>query len=362
MKYFGIQDFKHSSPSKIGILLVNLGTPDAPTKKALKSYLREFLSDPRIIEISRPLWWIILNLFVLPTRPAKSAKLYQDVWTKDGSPLLFHSKQQAMLLQQKLNDFQSETFEVELGMSYGNPSVSSALKALATKGANQILVLPLFPQYSGTTTGSVFDIVAKELTSWRRVPSLNFVADYYDHPLYINALVASIKAHWETNGRAERLLFSFHGIPKRYFMGGDPYFCHCQKTARLVGEQLGISREKDYWVTFQSLFGKEEWLKPYTDETLKAWGADGLKSIDVVCPGFVGDCLETLEEIAAQNKEFFKHAGGGKYSYIPALNESENLIELLAELCLDSASSWLKEKHIRPPRVAPYVKTYSANS
>ncbi|MCB0347070.1 MAG: ferrochelatase [Bdellovibrionales bacterium] len=340
--YKGTTDFQHGDASSLGVLLVNLGTPEAPTAGALRPYLRQFLSDPRVIEVPKWKWQIILNLFILTTRPKKSAEAYEAVWTEQGSPLLLTSEKQRDLLQQQLQNRFGSRVHVALGMTYGNPSVASALDELKQKGMRKVLVLPLYPQYSGTTTASVFDAVTKEFQSWRWIPEFRMVMSYHDHPLYIESICRNVRESWEKHGRGQLLVMSFHGIPKRYFSGGDPYHCHCQKTARLVAEHLGIGSD-EYMVTFQSLFGKEEWIKPYTDATLKSLPGQGISSIDIMCPGFTGDCLETLEEINQENRGYFTEAGGKTYNYIPCVNANREFIDCLAALCESHMSGWLSE-------------------
>ena len=331
--------YKHDRVSKIGVLVTNLGTPDAPTAAAVRPYLREFLSDPRVIELPWLYWQIILNLFVLTFRPKKSAKLYESVWTKDGSPLFSISKRQKQKLQARLEQRFGKTVVIALGMRYGNPSIESALQELHENFIEKLIVIPLYPQYSATTSGSTFDAVADALKKWRRVPDLRFISQFADHPHYLDAVVEKIQATAAAKGRPEKLLFSFHGIPKRYFTGGDMYHCHCQKTARLIAERLGLSREQ-YLVTFQSLFGKEEWVKPYTDKTIQALAESGTKKLHVVCPGFTADCLETLEEINEQNREIFLHHGGEQFEYIEAVNDSERFIDCLEDVVLQNLSGW----------------------
>ncbi len=306
-----------------GILLVNLGTPDAPTAKALRRYLAEFLWDRRVTELPRFFWWLVLHGVILRIRPSRSARLYEKVWTENGSPLLSISKVQAQALQKSLG----EEFKVVLAMRYGNPSIASGLEEL--RNVERIIVLPLYPQYSGTTTGSSFDAVADVLKTWRRVPDLKFISDYHDNSAYINALVTLIKSYWNQYGVAEKLLFSFHGIPKRFVTAGDPYADQCHKTAKLVA--LGLDIE-NWEVVFQSRFGREEWLKPYADHRLIALAKDGIKRVDVVCPGFSADCLETLDEINRENRDLFLEAGGEEFHYIPALNDSDEHIEALVKI------------------------------
>jgi protoporphyrin/coproporphyrin ferrochelatase len=313
--------------AKIGVLLTNLGTPDAPTASALRRYLAEFLADPRVVEIPRIVWMLILHGIILRVRPKKSAKLYAGVWTSEGSPLLVISNQQQYAVQEQLGD----GFSVKLGMRYGNPSIASALRELQKEGVRKVIVLPLYPQYAGPTTGSTFDAVAKELQEWRWVPELHFINNYCDQPLYINALANSVREHIEKNGKPQKIIFSYHGTPKRNLELGDPYYCLCIKTTRLVAEQLGLNKD-DYMACFQSRFGYAEWLKPYTDETLKSLPAEGIKNIAILSPAFSADCLETLEELAVENRHIFMDAGGEKYSYIPALNDRADHIHALAEL------------------------------
>jgi protoporphyrin/coproporphyrin ferrochelatase len=341
MKYFGQPDFQHTEVPAVGVLLANLGTPDAPDSPALRRYLREFLLDPRVIEMNRFLWWTILHLFVLTTRPAKSAALYRKVWTAEGSPLLVISRRQAAALQEELRRAVGAPLHVALGMRYGNPSIKAAMRELAEKGCRRVLVLPLYPQYSAVTTGSTIDAVAAEMVTWRWMPEIRTINGYHDEPAYIRALAASIRDAWAEAGQAEKLLFSFHGIPQRYFLAGDPYFCHCHKLARLTAEELALPTDR-WQVSFQSLFGREEWLKPYTDKTIQAMAKAGIKSLDVVCPGFSADCLETLEEIDEQNREIYLHAGGERYRYIPALNDRPDHIEAIAGLVLRHLQGWVE--------------------
>ncbi|WP_331343961.1 ferrochelatase [Cellvibrio sp. UBA7661] len=312
---------------RVGVLLANLGTPDEPTAPALRRYLAEFLSDPRVIEVPRLIWMMVLHGIILRVRPRKSAALYKSVWTSEGSPLLAISKQQQAAIQQQLGD----GYSVKLGMRYGNPSIAGALRELQKEGVRKIIVLPLYPQYAGPTTGSTFDAVATELKSWRWVPELHFINNYCDHPLYVEALANSVREHIEKNGLPQKIIFSYHGMPKRYLTAGDPYFCLCQKTTRLVQEKLGL--DKSICLTsFQSRFGREEWLKPYTDETLEQLPKDGIKHIAIISPAFSADCLETLEELAVENRHAFIAAGGEKYDYIAALNDRTDHIAALVEI------------------------------
>ncbi len=331
MKYRGQKSYRHGSVQRVGVLLVNLGTPEAPTAQALKPYLKEFLSDPRVVEAPRLLWWFILNSFVLTKRPKSSAEAYEKIWTELGSPLLVFSQAQRDQLEKYYSDKYQDKVVVELGMTYGQPSIASALQKLQQYGVEAVVILPLYPQYSGATSGSVFDAVIAELKQWRRVPALSFIDGYYDEPLYIDAIANSIKSFRDQNGSSDLLIFSYHGLPQRYLESGDPYHCHCYKTTRLVTEKLGLTDDQ-YMQTFQSRFGKEPWLKPYTDETLKSLPARGIKSVQVITPGFSSDCVETLEEIDIQNREFFLSAGGEKFAFIPSLNDSIEHINIMIEL------------------------------
>jgi protoporphyrin/coproporphyrin ferrochelatase len=339
MAYINTPNFRHDAPESLGVLLLNLGTPEAPTVTAVRRYLAEFLWDPRVVEIPRPIWWLILHGVILRVRPARSARAYQAVWTEQGSPLLDISRRQAAGLQAVLGAEIPGPVRVALGMRYGSPSIAEALAELGAAQVRRLLVLPLYPQYSATTTASIFDAVTRELTRWRWIPELRFVNQYHDEPAYIAALVASIRDHWSVNGEPERLLFSFHGIPKDYFLNGDPYHCQCHKTARLVTETLGLPPER-WSLAFQSRVGTKEWLRPYTDETLKSWGAEGVRSVQVISPGFSADCLETLEEIGVENREYFRAAGGGDYSFIPCLNDRKDHLAMLAGVVRRHAAGW----------------------
>jgi len=353
MKFQNVVGFTHDTAHPLGVLLINLGTPDAPTKPAVRRYLAEFLADPRVIEAPRSLWWLILHGFILRVRPARSARAYQSVWTEQGSPLLTISQKQAEALQQRLVERLVGAVRVELGMRYGNPSIVSALDKLRDSNIRRLLVLPLYPQYSGTTTGSTFDAVTRALATWRWLPEVRFVNQYHDEPAYIDALIQRIRTYWAEHGEPQRLMFSFHGIPKDYFLNGDPYHCQCHKTARLVSEGLGLARDR-WQLTFQSRVGNKEWLTPYTDETLKAWGEAGIASVQVVCPGFAADCLETIEEIGEENRKYFLAAGGKEYGYIPCLNDTTPHMEMLADLILRHTQGW-PESPISAPVMADGV-------
>lgn len=339
MPYINTLNFRHDARESLGVLLLNLGTPEAPTVPAVRRYLAEFLWDPRVVEIPRPIWWLILHGVILRVRPARSARAYRAVWTDRGSPLLDISRRIADGLQGLLSAGLPGPVRVALGMRYGDPSIPAALGELRAAGVRRLLVLPLYPQYSATTTASTFDAVTRELSRWRWIPELRFVNQYHDEPAYIAALAASIRDHWAAQGEPQRLLFSFHGIPKDYFLNGDPYHCQCHKTARLVTEALSLPPER-WALAFQSRVGNKEWLRPYTDETLKSWGAEGVGSVQVISPGFSADCLETIEEIGVENREYFRGAGGGDYGYIPCLNDRQDHLELLAGLVKRHASGW----------------------
>lgn len=334
-----VTNYSHNTQATTGILITNLGTPDAPSAEALRRYLGEFLADPRIVEMPRLLWWLILHGVILRIRPRRSAHSYQKIWGEQGSPLAVISQRQAQALQILLKERFSGPVVLALGMRYGNPSIASALQQLRAMNARRILLFPLYPQYSAATTASTFDAVAEVFKTWRWLPELRMVNHYHDEPSYIKALAESIREAWSTRPAAERLLFSFHGIPKRSLLKGDPYHCECHKTARLVAEQLGLPDER-WQVAFQSRFGREEWLKPYTDHTLREWAKSGTKSVDVVCPGFSADCLETLEEIAMQNRDVFLNAGGKQYNYISALNDRPAHIEMMADIVTKHTKMW----------------------
>lgn len=338
-RFEGREDFRHDERECLGVLVTNLGTPEAPTAGALRRYLGQFLADPRVVELPRPLWRLILHGIVLRTRPRESAKAYAKIWTGEGSPLLTGTRALAEGLQADLEQQLSGPVRVEMAMRYGRPDIPSALRRLRDAGARRLLLLPLYPQYASSTTGSTWEAVTGTLSGWRWIPEFRMVASYHEEATYISALADSIRRHWERHGRGERLMFSFHGIPRYTFLAGDPYHCQCHKTARLVAEALDLA-DDDWTVCFQSRFGRAEWLKPYTDKTLEAWGQAGMGDIDVICPGFAVDCLETLEEIALQNAELYRDAGGGKLRYVPALNAEADHQRLLSELVLRHAAGW----------------------
>ena len=331
--------FRHGAPECLGVLLTNLGTPNAPTPAALRRYLGEFLADPRVVEAPRLLWRPVLNCIILTTRPRRSARLYREIWTEQGSPLLTISQRQSRALQTALDARFSGPVKVVLAMRYGDPSIAAGLETLLEANARRILLLPLYPQYCAATTASAFDAVTQALRRRRRQPELRCINHYHDDPGYIGALAARIRQTWTEHPQPERLLFSFHGIPQQYFEQGDPYHCECQKTARLAAEALDLPQDR-WRVSFQSRFGPRQWLKPYTDRLLLEWAGQGVKTVQVVCPGFAADCLETLEEIAIRNRDLFLGAGGRELHYIPALNDSPEHIQALADLVAKHTRGW----------------------
>ncbi len=330
--------YTHGQAARTAILLCNLGTPDAPTAPALRRYLGEFLADHRVVEIPKVLWWLILHGIILRTRPAKSAAKYATVWTPDGSPLAVWTHKQATLLRGWLGQAGNNVL-VRPAMRYGNPSIASQLDALKAEGATRVLILPLYPQYSGTTTASVFDAVYTWAARTRNVPELRFVNHYHDDAGYIDALAATVQTHWKHHGPPDKLVMSFHGVPERTLHLGDPYHCESHKTARLLAERLGLQKS-DWQLTFQSRFGKAKWLEPYTEPTLIEMGKAGVGRVDVVCPGFTGDCLETLEEINQEAREAFLHAGGKEFHYIPCLNDSPAWITALSAIAQQHMGGW----------------------
>lgn len=328
----------YKTPS-LGILLANTGTPDAPTAKAVRRFLAQFLADPRVIELPRWKWLPILHGIILNTRPRKSAKLYESIWDERGSPLLYHTQDLTMNLEAELRAHSLEVpINVAVGMRYGNPSIKEALRELREKGATHYVVFPLFPQYSSTTSGSIIESVLSEFTKWRWIPPVQIISDYHDHPAYISAIAENVRAFWANSPRAEKLLFSFHGIPKNYVERGDPYEKQCLRTVELLVEELALS--KDEWtLAFQSRFGRSEWLRPYTNEVLENLGAENLASLDVLSPGFAVDCLETIGEIGDEGQVSFQNMGGGAYSYIPALNATDLHLKALSEIILEKSAS-----------------------
>jgi len=342
--------FDHASRPRTAVLMVQLGTPAAPTAAALRPYLKQFLGDPRVVEIPRVLWWLILNGIILNTRPAKSARKYASVWTDEGSPLMAHSRRQATLLGEALGE-RGHDIEVALAMRYGEPSIPSVLEAMRARNVTRVLVLPMYPQYAGSTTATAIDEVGRVLRGWRNLPELRWVRSFHDDAGYVDALADQVRAHWEHNGRSDRLVMSFHGVPRRTLELGDPYHCECLVTARRVAERLGLERG-DWVVTFQSRFGRAQWLQPYTEPTLQQLARDGVRSVDVICPGFVADCLETLEEIAIEAKAAFLGAGGAEFRYIPCLNESPGFVDALASLAERHACGWPTRALDAPESVA----------
>jgi ferrochelatase len=338
MSYAAEPKYRHGSAERTAILLTNLGTPEAPTAAALRRYLRQFLWDRRVVEIPRAVWWLILHGIILRLRPSKSAAKYASVWTDAGSPLLHWTERQATLLRGYLGQAGHDVL-IRPAMRYGNPAIADQLDALKAEGATRVLVLPLYPQYAAATTASTIDAVAVWAMQVRRVPELRFVNQYHDHPDYIAALAASIRDHWTSEGRGRMLVMSFHGIPARSLQLGDPYHCHCHKTARLLAAQLGLTPDQ-YRVTFQSRFGRARWLEPYTEPTLCQLAADGVAGVDVVCPGFPADCLETLEEISQEARHAFIEAGGKVFHYIPCLNERPDWIRALMQIALGHLQGW----------------------
>lgn len=335
MRFKGTSQFSHHQPDRIGVLLLNLGTPDAATPAALRRYLAEFLWDPRVVEIPRPAWWLILHGIILRTRPAKSAKAYAKIWREEGSPLLVET----LAIQTALQQLNGDDLVFEVGMRYGNPSIESAIEKLLGGGARKILVLPLYPQYSGATTAATFDALAQDFKKRRWIPDLRFVSHYHDFEPYIDSCCNAIEEHWQHHGKPDKLVLSYHGVPQFYLDKGDPYFCECQKTSRLIIDKLGLPAE-DCLTTFQSRFGRAEWLQPYTEATLKTLPITGVKHVQVFCPGFAADCLETLEEIDEENRAYFMAAGGENFSYIPALNASATHIAALTSLIRTNLQGW----------------------
>lgn len=343
MPQYSTTPYQHGEPQTQkqpahAVLLVNLGTPDAPETGAVRRYLAEFLSDQRVVEIPKIIWKAILHGIILRTRPKKSAEKYKSIWTQDGSPLLIWTHKQATLLRGYLGE-NGHHVSIVPAMRYGNPSIASQLDAIRADGQHHILVLPLYPQYSGTTTASVCDAVYTWAAKQRWIPTIRFINHYHDHPAYIRALAKRVSEHWMREGRGEHLLMSFHGVPERTLKLGDPYHCHCHKTARLLATELGLS--SDAWsIAFQSRFGKAKWIEPYTDKTLEELPQKGIKDLDVFCPGFTSDCLETLEEIAMEGKEIFEKAGGKQFNYIPCLNDHPAWMKALQIIAEENLAGW----------------------
>lgn len=338
-RFWGRSEYRHEEVGRAGILLLNLGTPEALTAGAVRRYLGEFLADPRVIELPPLLRRLLLHGVILRVRPRKTLRAYREIWTGDGSPLMVHSR----ALEQAVRDAVATRFHgpvsVALAMRYGEPGVAHALHVLMQAGVERLLVIPLYPQYSGATTGAAWDAVAAAIAGLRWVPSVRFLGHYHDHPRYIDAVASSVERTWEREGRTERLLMSFHGMPRATLQGGDPYHCHCQGTARLVAAALGL-RRSDWALAFQSRFGRAAWLQPDTETTLRGWAEAGIESVTVVCPGFAADCLETLEEIDRRYREAFLAAGGKRFVYVPALNADPGHAQLISELAAREMAGW----------------------
>lgn len=330
---------EHKDSHRFAVMLVNLGTPDEPTPAAVRRYLAEFLWDQRVVDAPRWLWWLILNGIILRFRPKRVAKLYASVWQKDGSPLMHYTRSLAEKLEAQLSEELGQTVPVIPAMTYGNPSITAGSKRLRQEKIRKLIVVPLYPQFSATTTAAAFDALAKQLKPCPDVPEIFFVRDYHDHPAYIEALKQSVLKQTAEQEAVDELVMSFHGIPQRYHKQGDPYPLECQRTGKLLAEALALS--DDQWrVTFQSRFGREEWLQPYTDETMESLPKAGTRKINVICPGFAVDCLETLEEIQVENKDLFLEAGGDFFDYIPCLNDSEEQVRLMNQLVKEKAKAF----------------------
>lgn len=345
--------YRHGTPGGTSVVIANLGTPVAPDAPSLRRYLKQFLSDPRVVEIPKPIWWLILNGIILNIRPRKSAAKYASIWMDEGSPLRVHTERQAKLLEQKLLA-RGHEITVLSAMRYGQPSIASIFDQLKSTGTRRILLLPMYPQYAASTTATVVDEAARWLLKTRNQPELRFIRNYHDDEGYLDALAQSVQRHWQQVGplgNQDRLLMSFHGLPKRSLNLGDPYFCECHKTGRLLADRLGL-QEGQYQICFQSRFGKAEWLQPYTAPTLHEWGKQGVHRVDVICPGFSADCLETLEEIAQEGRDDFLQAGGKAYHYIPALNEDEAWINALTDLTERHLAGWQTQQAADPAALA----------
>ncbi|WP_434626655.1 ferrochelatase [Chromobacterium sp. CV08] len=340
-RYLPEPAFRHDYAPRTGVLLINLGTPDAPTAGALRPYLKQFLSDPRVIEIPRLPWWLILNGIILNTRPKQSAKKYAAIWTREGSPLLTHTRDQARLLKSRLDEMGRRELLVDYAMRYGNPSIESVMGRMREQGVERLLLLPLYPQYAASSSASALDEAFRVLTRLRNMPEVRAVRHFHDDAGYIAALAAQIRRHWQDGQQPDKLVMSFHGVPRFTRDKGDPYHCECLKTGRLLAEALQLGPDQ-YVISFQSRFGRTEWLKPYTSEVLEELGRAGTAKVDVVCPGFVGDCLETLEEIAMEGKQSFLGSGGGEFRYIPCLNEDPQWIAALADIVCSNLAGWLE--------------------
>ncbi|MGH8127510.1 MAG: ferrochelatase [Gammaproteobacteria bacterium] len=339
MKYWGRGDYSHEEVGRAGVLLINLGTPQAPNVHAVRRYLAQFLSDPRVIELSAPLRWLLLHGVILRLRPRKTLRAYKAIWSKAGSPLMVHTRALEQSVRDALATRAEGPVSVALAMRYGEPTVEQALRVLMKAGVERLLVLPLYPQYSGATTGAASDALGAALAQLRWVPTLRFVNHYHDHPRYVDAVAASVREAWAGEGPSERLLLSFHGMPRATLTAGDPYHCQCQGSARLIAQSLGLARG-DWALAFQSRFGRAAWLQPDTEATLRGWAEAGIKSVTVVCPGFAVDCLETLEEVAQRYREVFLGAGGKRFVTVPALNAGAAHTQLLTELAVSEMAGW----------------------
>jgi len=342
MRYLPEPKQEHSAIAKTAVLLVNLGTPDAPTPQAVRRYLKQFLSDPRVIEIPRALWLPILHGFVLNTRPRKSARKYASIWSSEGSPLKVHTERQARLLRGYFDSQIRMPLSVDFAMRYGEPSIQGALARLKSEGCERVLVLPMYPQYAASTTASTLDEVGGFLRRARNVPEVRLVKHFSEHPSYIAALANLVREHWGQSGRPDMLVMSFHGLPRYTLARGDPYHSECQATARLLAQKLELA-ESHWEIAFQSRFGRAEWIEPYTVSTLADYGRRGMRRLDVICPGFVADCLETLEEIGIEGREIFLGAGGGEFHLLPCLNERADWIRALAEIARQHLAGWVIE-------------------
>ena len=342
MHYLPEPKQEHGAVAKTAVLLVNLGTPDAPTPQAVRRYLRQFLSDPRVIEIPRALWLPVLHGFVLNTRPRKSAQKYASIWSSEGSPLRVHTEKQARLLRGRLESQAPTPLSVDFAMRYGEPSIQGTLTCLKSEGCERVLVLPMYPQYAASTTASTLDEVGGFLRRVRNVPEVRLVKHFHDHPSYIAALANLVREHWRQSGRPDMLLMSFHGLPRYTLTRGDPYHFECHKTARLLAERLELA-ETHWQIAFQSRFGRAEWIQPYTASILADYGRNGVRRVDVICPGFVADCLETLEEIGVEGREIFLGAGGREFNLLPCLNERDDWISALADIARRHLADWVME-------------------
>jgi protoporphyrin/coproporphyrin ferrochelatase len=339
MRYLSSPDFRHDGAERIGVLLANSGTPDSPSVGDVRRFLARFLGDPRVIELPRTLWLPILHGLILRTRPRQSARKYGKIWTPQGSPLAVLSHELRSRLTSTLAERVLAPFSLELGMLYSRPTIADGLERLRALGAQRILVVPLFPQYCGASTGSVYDQVSKELGRWRWLPELRFVAGYHDYPGYIEALRTTVQQHWQAHGRTRHLLVSFHGVPERYFHDGDPYYCKCQKTARLLADELML-KDDEWSVSFQSRVGPAKWLQPYTSEVVAQLPARGVSELTMICPGFALDCLETLEEVNIEYRQRFLEARGSRFEYVPALNAQLEHARFLADLIAQHCQGW----------------------